>query len=193
MTPVPDPQGWGRTDGLSVRQPVRALSAVARWRLLFGSGSLTWFRRPRLASPASTTEVEADHPHELPSTGGGWSGSCQGPTRRWYRTAPPNRTRASRSAGSTAPTVRAAVDHQDHLVAAGAGQDVEGVLVRRGAGGSARWAWPHPGVGPGPTAGRAPTRWRRPAARPRTPRPSARAATPSRGGRWRSCRRKPEP
>src|SRR5205807_7599678 len=28
----------------------------------FGSGSLTWFRRPRLASPVSDTEVEASHP-----------------------------------------------------------------------------------------------------------------------------------
>src|ERR1700722_3600439 len=58
MTPVPDPQGWGRTDGLLVRQPVRA---EAR-RLFIGSGSLTWFRRPRLASPVSTSEVEAIHP-----------------------------------------------------------------------------------------------------------------------------------
>ena len=24
MTPVPDPQGWGRTDGLLIKQPVRA-------------------------------------------------------------------------------------------------------------------------------------------------------------------------
>ena len=59
MTPVPDPQGWGRTDGLLVRQPVRA---EAR-RLFIGSGSLTWFRRPRLASPELTAEVEANHPH----------------------------------------------------------------------------------------------------------------------------------
>ena len=58
MTPVIDPQGWGRTDGLLVRQPVRA---EAR-RLFMVSGSLTWFRRPRLASPDLTTEVENDHP-----------------------------------------------------------------------------------------------------------------------------------
>src|SRR5580698_2067956 len=58
MTPVPDPQGWGRTDGLLVRQPVRA---EAR-RLFIGSGSLTWLLRPRLASPESTLEVEASHP-----------------------------------------------------------------------------------------------------------------------------------
>ena len=58
MTPVPDPQGWGRTDGLLIKQPVRA---EAR-RLFVGSGSLAWFRRPRLASLESTTEVEANHP-----------------------------------------------------------------------------------------------------------------------------------
>src|SRR5438270_11869017 len=58
MTPVPDPQGWGRTDGLLVKQQVRA---EAR-RLFIGSGSLTWFLRPRLASPESTTEVEDSHP-----------------------------------------------------------------------------------------------------------------------------------
>ncbi len=59
MTPGPDPQGWGRTDGLFLRQPVRA---EARHLFLF-SGSLTWFLKPRLASPESTTEVEASHPH----------------------------------------------------------------------------------------------------------------------------------
>src|ERR1700686_1590282 len=65
MTPVPDPQGWGRTDGLLVRQPVRA---EAR-RLFIGSGSLTWFRRPRLASPELKAEVEANHPQvESPPT-----------------------------------------------------------------------------------------------------------------------------
>ena len=30
--------------------------------MFIGSGSLTWFLRPRLASPESTTEVEANHP-----------------------------------------------------------------------------------------------------------------------------------
>ena len=30
---------------------------------VFGSGSLTWLRRPRLASPTLTTEVETNHPH----------------------------------------------------------------------------------------------------------------------------------
>src|SRR5579875_3060559 len=58
MTSAAGPQGWGRTDGLLVRQPLRA---EAR-HLLLVSGSLTWFRRPRLASPESTNEVEASHP-----------------------------------------------------------------------------------------------------------------------------------
>src|SRR5580700_10359513 len=106
MTPVPDPQGWGRTDGLLVRQPVRA---EAR-RLFIGSGSLTWFRRPRLASPELTAEVEANHPQvESPPTKrvARWAQglvkvqpfNATGPRR-------PTRTKASRSAGSTAPTVR---------------------------------------------------------------------------------------
>ena len=37
---------------------------VAR-RLFYVSGSFTWLRRPRLASPTSTTKVEACHPHGL--------------------------------------------------------------------------------------------------------------------------------
>src|SRR5579872_142347 len=90
MTPVPDPQGWGRTDGLLIKQPVRA---EAR-RLFIGSGSLTWFRRPRLASPESTTEVEAIHPRvkfqPLDPTG----------------PFPPTFTRPSMSEGRTAPMVR---------------------------------------------------------------------------------------
>src|SRR5271170_3118713 len=32
------------------------------WRLFFVSGSLTWLRRPRLASFTSTTHVETNHP-----------------------------------------------------------------------------------------------------------------------------------
>src|SRR6202034_246027 len=35
---------------------------------VFGAGSLTWFRRPRLASPTLTTEVETNHPHVWDST-----------------------------------------------------------------------------------------------------------------------------
>ncbi len=37
---------------------------VAR-RLFYVSGSFTWLRRPRLASPTSTTKVEACHPRGL--------------------------------------------------------------------------------------------------------------------------------
>jgi hypothetical protein len=32
------------------------------WRLFIFSGSFTWFRRPRLASFTSTTNVETIHP-----------------------------------------------------------------------------------------------------------------------------------
>jgi hypothetical protein len=130
MTPVPDPQGWGRTDGLLVRQPVRA---EAR-RLFIGSGSLTWFRRPRLASPELTTEVEADHPHVnvppelngpgnyplrvlsrsnqtmVPDPGGP---SAPGPRRR----TPGRRRRCSRRRPRGSPACRRC------------GHDLEGVLV----------------------------------------------------------------
>jgi len=51
MTPVPDPQGWGRTDGLRVTQPARLDSRRLCWfpALLRGSGdhgSLLLHRRP---------------------------------------------------------------------------------------------------------------------------------------------------
>src|SRR5579875_2009308 len=125
MTSAAGPQGWGRTDGLLVRQPLRA---EAR-HLLLVSGSLTWFRRPRLASPESTNEVEASHPlvkvpppvyrarpGRRPGRVRRVPGSAHPPGRRAQPTRraagrrpgtvrPAERTIASTSEGSTAPSV----------------------------------------------------------------------------------------
>ncbi len=60
MTPAFRPAGLG-PDRRSLWFRQRLRSQVT-WRLCLCSGSLTWLRRPRLASPASTSEVEALHP-----------------------------------------------------------------------------------------------------------------------------------
>src|SRR5579864_2023056 len=116
MTPVPDPQGWGRTDGLLIKQPVRA---EAR-RLFVGSGSLTWFRRPRLASPESTTEVEAKSP------------PCQVPTLRSYRTSAPHLHENLDGGGQHRTDGAAVLDDHDHLLAAGPREHFQGPLARVG-------------------------------------------------------------
>jgi hypothetical protein len=46
------------------------------WRLFIVSGSLTWFRRPRLASFTRTTHVETIHPH--------WYGAVAMTAKRSY-------------------------------------------------------------------------------------------------------------
>ena len=62
MTPKIRSVGRGPA-GRATKQRSRAEA-----RVIFGSGSLTWFRRPRLASPTLTTEVESNHPHVWDST-----------------------------------------------------------------------------------------------------------------------------
>ncbi len=45
-----------------LNQAASASSSLETLAFVFGSGSLTWLRRPRLASLTSTAEVETDHP-----------------------------------------------------------------------------------------------------------------------------------
>src|SRR5213592_4179362 len=58
MVPASGPQGWDRAD-IATCYAANASSGSA---FVLCSGSLSWIRRPRLASPASTTEVVANHP-----------------------------------------------------------------------------------------------------------------------------------
>src|SRR5579875_2383433 len=112
MTSAADPQGWGRTDGLLIRQPVRA---EAR-RLFMGSDSLTWIRRPRLASPGSTTEVETDHPHVKEQLGDP-SLAGAGLDRRASALPSAAADQGVEIDGQNGPDGAVAVDDQHHLAA----------------------------------------------------------------------------
>ena len=69
MTPATDPQGWGRTNGLRIRQPCQAEA----WRLF------VWFRLFNVV-PETTARFS-----RLDDQSRSRSPPCQGPTRRVYR------------------------------------------------------------------------------------------------------------
>ncbi len=62
MTPGSAPQGWEREDVAQAALRSESEVDVVVGIYFFVPDSLTWIRGPRLASLASTTEVETDHP-----------------------------------------------------------------------------------------------------------------------------------
>jgi len=56
------PVSWSVGLGPGGHRCSRQRAQAEAWRLFVCSGSFTWLRRPRLASPTSTTNVETIHP-----------------------------------------------------------------------------------------------------------------------------------